>query len=71
MLRKLLCTPFGPASASEGRRLKLTKLPKHVRRHLVLFSSLLVPEIWSRAHNIQSMATYRELGNAEGDHHRI
>jgi ribosomal protein L20A (L18A) len=27
--------------------------------------------VGSRAHSIQSMAAYRELGNAEGDHHRI
>jgi hypothetical protein len=46
---KLLCAPFGPASASEGRRLKLTKPPKHVRRHLVLSASLLIQEIWFKS----------------------
>jgi hypothetical protein len=45
ILRRLLYVPFGPASASEDRRLKWTKPPKHVRKHLVLSASLFVREI--------------------------
>jgi hypothetical protein len=41
-IKRLLCAPYGPASAFEGRRLKLMKPPKHARRHLVLSASLLV-----------------------------
>jgi hypothetical protein len=42
MLRRLLCVPYGPALAFEGRRLKSMKLPKHARRPLVLYASLLI-----------------------------
>jgi hypothetical protein len=45
ILKKLLCAPFGPASAFEGQRLRLTKLPKHAKRLSVLFAFLLVQEI--------------------------
>jgi hypothetical protein len=45
MLRRLLCAPFGLASASEGRRLRLTKPSKHAKMHLVLSAFLLVQEI--------------------------
>jgi hypothetical protein len=52
-------------------KVEIDEAPKHVRRHLVLSASLLVREINSRAHSIQSMTACRELGNAEGDHHQI
>jgi hypothetical protein len=48
-IKEVIMRPFGLASASEGRRLKLTKRLKHVRRHLVLFASLLVQDIWFKS----------------------
>jgi hypothetical protein len=41
----LSCAPYGPASASEGQRLKLMRPPKRAKGRLVLSASLLVPEI--------------------------
>jgi hypothetical protein len=48
-IKEVIMRPFGLASASEGRRLKLTKPLKHVRRHLVLSASLLVQDIWFKS----------------------
>jgi hypothetical protein len=39
---KSLCAPSGPASASEGRRLKLMMSPKRVRGPSALFALSLV-----------------------------
>jgi hypothetical protein len=44
-IKEVIMRPFGPASASEGRRMKLMMLRKLVRRHLVLSASSLVQEI--------------------------
>jgi hypothetical protein len=44
-IKEVIMCPICLASASEGRRLKLTKPSKHVREHLVRSASLLVREI--------------------------
>jgi hypothetical protein len=48
-IKEVIMRPICPASASKGQRLKLTKPPKHVKRHLVLSASLLVREIWFKS----------------------
>jgi hypothetical protein len=44
-IKEVIMRPYGHASASEGRRLKLMKPTKRAKRHLVLSASSLVPEI--------------------------
>ena len=44
-VKEVIMHPFGPALASEGRRLRLTKPQKHAKRRLVLSVFLLVQEI--------------------------
>jgi hypothetical protein len=44
-IKKSSCAPSGPASASEGRRLKLMTLSKHVRGLSALFAPSLAQEI--------------------------
>jgi hypothetical protein len=37
-IKEVIMRPIGPASAFEGQRLRLTKLPKHAKRLFVLFA---------------------------------